>query len=142
MIVLDKYFDRLTILYNPVNEKASVGESLLLYDPSLSSRPNGAVAQIIEERPYVPMGMRDSLLIESLTPDLGEKTEQPNELGAAKSDLRNQKTLIAKIRLSANVDSAKGKVESLGPWNGWSPTPSSTVARIPDPEILKYLDLK
>ena len=142
MIVLDKYFDRLTILYNPVSEKASVGESLVIFDPTLPDRPNGAVAQVIEERPYLPMAMRDSLLIESLTPDIGAKTEQPAELGAAKSDLRNQKTLIAKVRLSASVDFQNGKVESFGPWNGWSPTPSCAVVKIPDPEILKYLDLK
>ena len=141
MIVLVKYFDRLTILYNPVSEKASVGESLVIFDPTLPDRPNGAVAQVIEERPYLPMGMRDSLLIESLTPDIGAKTEQPSELGAAKSDLRNQKTLVAKIRLSASVDFQNGKVESLGSWNGWSPTPSSAVVKYPDPEILKYIDL-
>jgi DNA helicase HerA-like ATPase len=144
MIVLDKSFDRLFILYNPQNEHVSIGESLLLYEPSLDSGagPNGIIAQVIEERPYVPAGMRDSLLIESLTPEISEKTSQPEELGAAKSELRNQKTLLAKIRLSAFVEKAKLSPSKVIPWNGWSPTPSCKVEKMADSEILKFIDLR
>ncbi|HVB11898.1 MAG TPA: DUF87 domain-containing protein [Nitrososphaerales archaeon] len=142
MIVIEKYFDRLSVLYNPLTEQARVGESLLIHEPGIQNGPNGVIAQIIEERPYVPMGMRDSLLIESLTPEITTSTAQPEELGAARSELRNQKTIIAKIRLSAIVDKGKSLPSSLVPWTGWSPTPSSKVTKISDSEILRFIDLK
>ena len=140
MIVIDKKIDRIYILYNPLRERAIIGENLVVYDKSLSMKPNGVVAQIIEERPYVPYGMQESLLLESLAPEV-EASSTLEELGAARSELRNQKLLVSKIRLSAQTDK-DGRVSALTPWNGWSPTPGCKVVKLTDEEILRFIDLE
>ena len=116
------------------------GENVVLYDQTLSIKPNGVVAQIIEERPYVPYGMKESLLLESLAPEV-EVTTTIEELGAARSELRNQKLLICKVRLSAQAEE-DGRVTSLMPWNGWRPTPGCKVVKLTDKEVFRFIDLK
>jgi energy-coupling factor transporter ATP-binding protein EcfA2 len=139
LIVIDKQFDKVFILYNPQKETVYIGENLLLYEPKLAIKPNAVVAQVIEEKPYVPPGMKDSLLLESVTAP-SEEVMTADDLGAARSELRNQKMLVAKIRLSANVEDAS--VDSIAPWNGWSPTPGCRVSKIADDAILRFLDLR
>jgi hypothetical protein len=136
---LDKQFDKVLILYNPQKEATFIGENLVLHETSLPISPNAIVAQVIDEKPYVPAGLKESLLLESISPEV-EETTAPEELGAARSELRNQKMLIAKIRLSAEVKD--GKVKSFTAWNGWSPTPGCRVFKIKDEDILNFLDLK
>lgn len=139
MIVIDKIVDKVLILYNPKREQGLIGENLLLYEPELKINPNGVVAQILEERPYVAAGMKDSLLLESVVPEVEESSE-PEGLEATRSELRNQKVLVAKIRLSAHVNN--GAPEKFQAWNGWSPTPGCKVAKIKDEDILNYIDLE
>ena len=139
MIILDKQLDKIFILYNPQKEQVNVGENLIIYEPNLPIKPNGVIAQITEEKPYITPGMRESLLLESLAPEV-ETVATPTELEAAKSELRNQKLLIAKIRLSVHFQN--GKVESVMAWTGWSPTPSCKIQKIGDEEILEFIDLK
>jgi hypothetical protein len=140
MIVIDKQFDKVFILYNPQKEMVYIGENLVLHEPKLAIKPNAVIAQVIEEKPYVPPGMKDSLLLESITAPSEEVAGQ-DDLGAARSELRNQKMLIAKIRLSANIGDG-ASLSSIGVWNGWSPTPGCRVSKIADEDILKFLDLR
>ena len=140
MIIIDKKIDKLFVLYNPLRETAFIGENLVVYDQSQSLKPNGVVAQIIEERPYVPYGMQESLLLESLAPEV-QATTTIEELAASRSELRNQKLLISKIRLSAQTDET-GHIKSLTPWNGWSPTPGCQVIKLTDEEVLRFIDLE
>jgi hypothetical protein len=140
MIVLDKQTDKVFILYNPQRETAFIGENLVICDKTATSGPNGVIAQVIEERPYIPYGMKESLLLESLAPKI-EATTTIEELGAARSELRNQKLIVAKIRLSS-VTEENGKVNSLIPWNGWSPTPGCTVSKLTDEEILSFVNVE
>ena len=58
MIILDKQLDKIFILYNPQKEQVNVGENLIIYEPNLPIKPNGVIAQITEEKPYITPGMR------------------------------------------------------------------------------------
>lgn len=139
MIILDKSYDKVFILYNPQRENVFVGENLLLRKPSLNIEPNSVIAQVVEEKPYIPAAMKDSLLLESLAPEV-ETSTGLEELSATRSELRNQKMVVAKIRLSAHA--TDGRLKRVTFWNGWSPTPGCEVSKLEDREILQFIDLE
>jgi hypothetical protein len=139
MIIIDKIFDKVFILYNPQRENVAVGENLLLHEPNLPIEPNSVIAQVIEEKPYIPAAMKESLLLESLAPEV-EASTGIEELNAARSELRNQKMAVAKIRLSAHVK--HDRIERVMFWNGWSPTPGCQVKKLDDEKILQHIDLQ